>query len=89
MGIKNFLQYLPGGSMDEMMHSFYESPLKNESLVPWDAAGALFEIASHNAVDYLQGNYRPALVEWARLLNFFRSICRIKSLVALDRTQTA
>ena len=83
MGINNLLPHLPGGSKSEYLHSFYDLEPPN-SVVAIDAAGALFNCAIKHASDYLQGNHIPALIEWARFLNYLRSICRWRIKVFFD-----
>ena len=81
MGINDFLPRLPGG--DRFLYSFYERRLEGQR-VPFDAAGALWQFASRHASDFLRGNHTPALIEWARFLNYIRSICGWKLIVYFD-----
>ena len=52
--------------------------------MPFDAAGALWSFAHRHAWDFLNGNHQPALIEWARLLNYLRSILGWNLVVYLD-----
>ena len=84
MGIKDILRHLPGGGPECYHHSFYESQLKEEIAIPFDAAGALWQFAASHAAGYLRGNHTPSLVEWTRLLNYLRSICKWRLIVYMD-----
>jgi hypothetical protein len=81
MGIKGALPHLYGGS--KYYHSFEEAGLRGK-VVPFDAAGALWSFAHRHAWDFLNGNHQPALIEWARLLNYLRSIMGWKLVVYFD-----
>ena len=68
-------------------HSFYELGVEHGlkgGTVPLDAASVLWQLAARHARDYIDGNYTPALCEWARWLNIIRSICQWKLLVIMD-----
>lgn len=73
MGIKDFLQHLPGGKC--YYQDFYNLNMEGKD-VPIDAAGLAWQCAAKHAKDYVEGNHLPALIEFARQLNFLRSICR-------------
>ena len=81
MGIKDLLPHLYGGSV--YYHSFDELGLRGQ-VVPFDAAGALWSFAYRHAHDFLNGNHQPALTEWARLMNYMRSLLGWNLVVYLD-----
>ena len=82
MGINNFLPHLYGGL--KYYHSFEDLKLRDK-VMPFDAAGALWSFAyRHDAWDFLNGNHQPALIEWARLLNYLRSILGWNLVVYFD-----
>ena len=85
MGIHDLLPHLPGGDMSDIRYSFFnEEALANQHVVPIDAAGALWQFAYAHAPDYLRGNYSPSLSEWAKLLNYLRSIVQWKLKIFMD-----
>ena len=86
MGISDLLPHLPGGGKNNYHHSFLKLGFEGK-VVPFDAAGALWQFASHHAWDYLRGNYTPALNEWGNLLVYLRSICKWKLVVYLDGSE--
>ena len=47
---------MPGGGKNNYHHSFLKLGFEGK-VVPFDAAGALWQFASHHAWDYLRGNY--------------------------------
>lgn len=83
MGIKDLLPHLVGGDPKHIQYSFLDLNLAGQVVVI-DAASALWQFASHHPSDHLRGNYNPALVEWARLLGYFRDICVMKLKVVFD-----
>ena len=82
MGIHGLLPLLPGGK--SYLHSFFASFLRSQEQVPFDAAGALWQFAAMHAADHLRGNHEPALGEFARFINYLRSICQWKLVVYMD-----
>lgn len=84
MGIKNILPHLPGGSTSQTKYSFYDCALNDQSVVPIDAAGLIWQCANRNSVDYLRGNYLPALSDFTKLLNNLRSICGWNMILYMD-----
>ncbi|KAL7537995.1 hypothetical protein ACHAWF_012226, partial [Thalassiosira exigua] len=81
MGINDLLPRLPGG--DRWRYSMFDLPLEGKH-VPFDAAGALWQFAGAHAADFMRGNHTPALIEWARFLNYLRSMCGWRLSVHLD-----
>ena len=79
---------MPGGGKNNYHHSFLKLGFEGK-VVPFDAAGALWQFASHHAWDYLRGNYTPALNEWGNLLVYLRSICKWKLVVYLDGSENS
>ena len=85
MGVNDLLPRLHGGKSNDYHHSMYGA-LEKGSVVPFDAAGALWQFAAKHAEDYLRCNYMPALVEWAQFLQYLRTTCGWNLIVIFDGT---
>ena len=83
MGINDLLKHLPGSAMSSRRHSFFNLQLKGH-VVPFVAAGPLWQFASSHAADFLRGNHIPALIKWTRFLSHLRSICKWQLRVFMD-----
>ena len=86
MGVHDLLPHLPGGGKSNYKHSFMRLGLEGK-IVPFDAAGALWQFAAHHPWDYLRGNHIPALTDWAHLLVYLRSFCEWELVVCMDGSE--
>ena len=81
MGVLDLLPRLPGGK--RYHHSFYGLKWSGRA-VPIDAASALFQFAAYNAANFLRGNHKPALIQWAKFLVYLRSMCGWNMIIYMD-----
>ena len=71
MGIRDLLPHLPGGDPASMRFSFLNIDTQEHAgVVALDAAGALWQFASHHHFDFMKGNFAPALTDLFRLLGY-------------------